>query len=78
VLRAATGNLKNKANFRERQKLKGKRKNESKSGVYSCSPREIGKAVISRGEFVVKLKKQSQFAIGVNRRKVFFERRLWQ
>ena len=38
--------------------------------VYSCSPHEIGKTVISRGKFVVNLKKQTQFAGGGNKRKV--------
>ena len=32
-----------------------------KFGVYSSSPHEIGKTVISRGKFVVNMKKQSQF-----------------
>jgi len=40
----------------------------------TCSPHEIGKTVISQGEFVVKLKKQSQFAVGLNWRKVLYER----
>jgi len=53
---------------------KEKGKNAHKFGVYSCSPHEIGKTVISRGKFVVKLKKQSQFAVGRNWRKLFTER----
>jgi len=50
-------------------------KKKPESGVYSCSPHEIAyplrdKTIISRGKFVVNLKKQSQFiraAFGVLR-----------
>ena len=60
-------NLKNKANYVERQKLKGKRKNESKSGVSPVAYLKKQSQFIRIAYCVMRiakrnLKKQSQFA----------------